>query len=236
MHRLRRVADCRDQRERLKASGELAPRYQYVGDPIVADRAGCCLGHAALSVFYHMPSPGCELAFEGAVESGAPLAIWREHARAEVPGPVRVRQRRLELLIRPDLPSAEELETDLAACADRALRERLQRKLLVRRSVGGQATYSVDLLLWSLGEILVVAIPNEVYSAMQADVREWAGGRPVFFITLANGGRGYLVPGKAYDEDLYAMWQSPFARGSWENCREALEEEIKQLVREQAGG
>ena len=212
------------------ASGELAPRHQYVSDPEIADRAGRCLGHAALSVLHHLPSPGCELAFDGVVESGAPLAVWKERTRTELPEQMAVRRRDLDLLIREDLPSAETLKNDLASCGDHALQERLHRKLLIRQSVGDQPTYPVSLLLWRLGEILVVAIPNEAYSAIQQDVRKIAGALPVFFITLANGGCGYLVPEKAYDEDLYAMWQSPFARGSWEKCRDGLGEEIRRLA------
>jgi hypothetical protein len=62
------------------ASGDLAPREQYVGDTAVADRHGAALGHAALGALRSMPAAGTELALLGVVESGAPLAIWGPRA------------------------------------------------------------------------------------------------------------------------------------------------------------
>ena len=62
-------------------SGELAPRYQYVGDPEVADRHGRELGFAALATLNGMEPPGAQLGYAGVVESGAPLG--RLETRAE---------------------------------------------------------------------------------------------------------------------------------------------------------
>lgn len=59
------------------ASGELAPRQQYVGDPEIADRHGEGLGHAVLAAIDALPSPGACLQLSGVVESGAPLAMLR---------------------------------------------------------------------------------------------------------------------------------------------------------------
>ena len=53
----------------LGACGELAPRYQYVGDPEVADRHGRELGFAALSTLNGMEPPGTQLSYAGVVES-----------------------------------------------------------------------------------------------------------------------------------------------------------------------
>src|SRR3954471_15261428 len=52
----------------LGACGELAPRYQYVGDPEVADRHGKELGFAALATLYGMEPPGVELRYAEVVE------------------------------------------------------------------------------------------------------------------------------------------------------------------------
>ena len=61
----------------LGACGELAPRFQYVGDPEVADRHGRELGFAALATLNGMEPPGAQLGYAGVVESGAPLAVWK---------------------------------------------------------------------------------------------------------------------------------------------------------------
>ena len=52
------------------ASGDLAPGYQYVGDPQVADRHGRHLGYAALATLEDMEPPGTRLVFDRVVEVG----------------------------------------------------------------------------------------------------------------------------------------------------------------------
>src|SRR4051794_506138 len=61
----------------LGACGELAPRYQYVGDVELADRHGRELGFAALATLNGMEPAGVQLSYAGVVESGAALAIWK---------------------------------------------------------------------------------------------------------------------------------------------------------------
>lgn len=48
----------------------------------VAARRGRALAHAALSALETLPPPGSALTFEGVVESGAPLAVWRPRPTA----------------------------------------------------------------------------------------------------------------------------------------------------------
>lgn len=72
------------------ASGELAPAEQYTGDTAVADRHGRRLGHAVMATLEAMDPPGQGLAFEGVIESGAPLAVWKQRkvAATRALGPV----------------------------------------------------------------------------------------------------------------------------------------------------
>ncbi len=58
------------------ASGELAPRDDYVGDPAVADRNGRQLGHSAAAAIEALPPPGTRFAYTGIVASGANLGTW----------------------------------------------------------------------------------------------------------------------------------------------------------------
>ena len=58
------------------ASGELAPRDDYVGDPAVADRNGRQLGHAAAAAIEALPPPGTRFVYTGIVASGANLGTW----------------------------------------------------------------------------------------------------------------------------------------------------------------
>ena len=58
------------------ASGELAPRDDYVGDTAVADRNGRQLGHAAAAAIESLPPPGTRFVYTGIVASGANLGTW----------------------------------------------------------------------------------------------------------------------------------------------------------------
>lgn len=211
------------------ASGELAPRHQYVGDPNVADRAGKSLGHAVLGVLYGMLPSGDELAYNGAVESGAPLAVWALRSRSKYSHSITVKNIPIEHPLKPDLLSVEEIRTQMADCRDPVLAERLQRCLLHRQSLG-QGDSEIRLHhLWRLGEIFLVSIPDEAYSALQISLREALGTAPLFISTLTNGSRGYLAPRKSYRAKSYASGQSPYAEGCFERTVECLQTELNKL-------
>lgn len=211
------------------ASGELSPRHQYVGDLSVPERAGRCLGHSVLSLLYHMLESACEFTYEGSRESGAPLAIWGVKKRLSLPDTIVTRDVTVPLPIKADLPLSAEFATAIAITEDRVLRERLQRKSLIREAIGDAAEYPTTGWLWRCGSILIVAVPNELYAFFQETVRELAGDLPVFVVTLANGGRGYLVPAPYYDLDIYPMWQTPFGRGAFEQFVSAVSKEVRHL-------
>ncbi len=212
------------------ASGDLAPRHQYVGDLAVADRAGRCLGHAVLSILFGMPQPGEELVYRGAVESGAPLALWSAQKRTAIPDHLAARIVETPLAIKSDLPSESALLEAIRQCSDRVEGERLARKLFLRRSIGEGSTLISPHCLWQSGEILFVSVSNEAYSALQTTLRAAAGDRPLFVVTIANGGRGYLSPVDSYHLNSYASWQSPFAQGCFEQTVEVLKSEIEKLA------
>lgn len=212
------------------ASGELAPREQYVGDSAVADRTGRALGHAALSLFYEMLLPGQELAYAGCVESGASLAMWMSRTRSKLPDKIRAIEARLELALRADLPSASELKSSLALCRDRLERERIQRTLNKRELVGDGLHVSQTHHLWRFGDILVVSIPDEAYSGLQVALRQVASGLPVFVVTLASGSNGYLTPSPLFAAGAYAAMISPYAEGCFERTLSFLQMELKKLL------
>jgi hypothetical protein len=214
------------------ASGELAPRHQYTGDPAVADRHGRELGHAALATLHAMEPPGERLAFDRVVESGAPLAVWR---------PRRVEPERLATSVTAkravvDLPlkawpTAAELEAQIAACPDRALAERLRRRLRIRESLGDAATYPFEIWGWRIGEALVLGTMAEAYSRIQRLVRAAFPDRAVVWLNLVNGSVGYLPPADLYEVDIYPAWQTPFDRGSLEQVEEAAVALGRELLR-----
>ena len=201
------------------ASGELAPAEEYVGDTSVADRHGRRLGHAALSVLSGMLPRETELAYNGVVESGAPLAVWsrRPHAPSRALGAVRATT---AYAIKKDYPPAAEIERQISACTDRVMTERLNRKLAVRKSLGDAPTADGSLWVWRIGDVYMLGVPNEAYSSLQLELRRRLAPRTVAVMNLVNGGTAYLPPASLYDTDIYQVWQTPFDRGCLEQTLE----------------
>jgi hypothetical protein len=210
------------------ASGELAPRYQYVADHALADRHGRNLGFATLATLMDMDPPATQLAFQGVVESGAPLAVWRPQATA-VSGTLRATCHSVDLPLKA-WPSAEELERQRLACEDRALRERLRRRRNVRRAVGDDPCYRLPFWTWRIGDALLVGSRVEAYSQLQRQLRARLSDRIVVCGHVVNGSIGYLPPADRYDEDIYQVWQTPFARGCLELTTEAMFRALQELL------
>ena len=211
------------------ASGDLAPRHQYVRDPAIADSHGRELGYAVLATLEGMAAPGHVLAHHGEiVESGAPLAIWRPEPREAARG-VDAIMREVNLPMK-DWPTAAELRRECEACTDRAMAVRLQRKLLIREFLGDDGAVPVPIWAWRIGDAVIAGSPMEAYSGHQQQLRAHFPDRAVTWMNVMNGALGYLAPAPLYDEDIYPVWQSPVARGGLERFTEAAEELIQDLL------
>lgn len=212
------------------ASGELAPRYQYVGDPAVADRHGRQLAYATLATLENMEPPGTRLEFQGVMESGAPLAVWK-HAMVT---PVSLLKHKKFTVAMPlkDWPTADELEQQRQACTDRALEERLRRRRNIRRGIGDGDTLELPIWMWRMGDTILVGSPTESYSILQRTLRERFPERTIVCLNLINGTTGYLTPEELYDLDLYQVWQTPFARGGLEKLIAGMTEAIQEIIQD----
>ncbi len=173
------------------ASGELAPREQYVGDVEIADRHGRQLAYAALATLEDMPTPGKRLCFDRVVESGAPLAVWHEVERGTLNSGLQARQETIGLPVK-DWPTAEQLESERTQCTDRALEERLRRKRDIRRALGDGKQYQLPLTVWQLGDAILVGTCCEAYSRFQTELRQAFPERAIVCMNLINGSLGYL--------------------------------------------
>ncbi len=206
------------------ASGELSPRYQYVGDPAIADGHGRELGYAVLSVLAGMEPAGQKLAFCGVQESGAPLAVWKRENCSHSSNLKAIRTE-IDLPLK-NWPSAEELEQQRIAATERQTEERLRRKRDIRRSLGDGDSFSLPVWIWKIGDAILVANMCESYSWIQRQLREKFPSTAIIYLNLANGSMGYLPCADLYEEDVYQVWQTPFAAGSLEK----LEAEITQII------
>jgi hypothetical protein len=202
------------------ASGELQPARTYTDDLEIIRAQGRQLGYATLSVLEGMLPSGQQLEYDGVIESGAPLACWKT---VSVPSNKKLYTRKVEidLPLKEDLPTLENLEQQIADCKGRVLAERLTRKMHIRRKVGNGSTTKSPLWIWEVGDCIIFAAPNESYSLLQTSLRAHFANRAVAVINLANGSAsGYLPPADLYEKDIYQVWQTPFAKGGLEKLIE----------------
>lgn len=212
----------------LGACGELAPRFQYVGDAPVADRHGKQLAFAVLATLHDMEPPRTQLAFDRVVESGAPLAVWKSEPCASS-GALRGVQTSVDLPLK-DWPTAMDLEEQLRACNDRMLRERLRRKSNVRRTVGDYSAFSLPIHAWRIGDAVLIGTACEAYSEIQIELRRQFPEYAIIVMNLINGTIAYLPPAELYDTDAYPVWQTPFERGGFEKTREEMLHTIRSIL------
>ncbi len=205
------------------ASGELAPRDDYVGETAVADRNGRQLGYAAAAAIESLPPPGTRFVYSGIVGSGANLGIW-EHQRCDEEqlgraGSLEAVLTHVELELKDDLGAVESVSG--ASPESPQEREKALRREFLRVALGDGHTHAMPLWAWRLGEALLVAVGNEPYSAFQTELRRRFAGTPVLVLMTTNGGVGYLPPRETYGSGRYQEQQSPYAPGCLEQSIEA---------------
>lgn len=205
------------------ASGELAPRDDYVGDPDVADRNGRQLGHAAAAAIEALAPPGRRFVYTGIVASGANLGTWEY--RASSPEQLAAARRLEAVLSGVDLARKEDIgvvESLSSSSPDSPQeREKALRRELLRLALGEGSVVRMPIWAWRLGEALLVAVPDEPYSIFQQELRRRFAGTPVLVLMTTNGGVGYLPPRETYGSGRYQEQQSPYAAGGLEQAIEA---------------
>ena len=213
------------------ASGELAPRDDFVGDPAVADRNGRQLGHAAAAAIEALPPPGTRFAYTGIVASGANLGTW-EYRPCE-PGQLDRAAHLEAVLTGVDLARKEGLgvvESVSSATPDSPQeREKAMRREFLRLALGDGPVHRMPIWAWRLGEALLLAVPNEPYSSFQVELRRRFAGIPLLVLMTTNGGVGYLPPSDTYGSGRYQEQQSPYAPGCLEQSIEAAAAALEPL-------
>lgn len=206
------------------ASGDLAPKEQYVADPAIVDRHGRKLGYAVLSLVQGLRKPGDDLSFHAVLPSGAPLAIWKTQQTAINR---RLYTGKIEVQVDyKELPSLTIIEEEHRLATDRVMKDRLWRKLNTRLVIGDQLIAQLPLWIWQMGDAIFLAQPNETYSDFQLAIRAAFPDKIILVINIANGYMGYLPPAELYHNDMYAVWQTPFAAGALEKLTQAAQDLI----------
>jgi hypothetical protein len=213
------------------ASGELAPRDDYVGDTAVADRNGRQLGHAAAAAIESLPPPATRFVYTGIVASGANLGTW-EHQPAEEEQ-VRASEQLAASVTEVALRRKKDLGVVASLSAPDSIQE--QEKALRRRflseALGDSPVYAMPIWSWRLGGALLVAVPNEPYSVFQVELRRRLAGTPLLVLGVTNRTMGYLSPEETYGTGRYQEQQSPFAAGCLEQTIEVAAGVLDELRR-----
>jgi hypothetical protein len=197
------------------ASGDMTPLRSYEADTAIADQNGRQLGYAALSALTGMLPPEQELAFDRIEDSGARLGRWSLRPKpASTTLALTVSDTELPYV---DLPTEAELMAQIEVCTDRPLKERLERRLMVRRDVGEGKGRKVRTTILEWGDAFLVGAPAEPYSAFQKELRRRFPGHAVLVLNIVNGNVGYLAPAETYDKPgLYQIKISLFRPGCME--------------------
>ena len=168
------------------ASGELSPAEQYLGDTEIAEKNGRQLGYAVMATLENMLPPKMKLSFSGVIESGAPLAVWKQ-TTFEPSAQLSAKMVEVPFNLK-QLPPLTEIKQQYLDCEDRIMKERLLRKRGVRMAVGDGEITTMPLWVWQLGDSLLVGQPNEAYSEFQEQLRREFSPKAVAVMNLVNGG------------------------------------------------
>jgi hypothetical protein len=213
------------------ASGELAPRDDYVGDTAVADRNGRQLGHAAAAAIESLPPAGTRFVYTGIVASGANLGTWEYQAcdadELRASEQLAGRVSNVPLRRKEDIGVVESLTgatPDSIQEQEKALRRRFMSEAL-----GDSPVYEMPVWTWRLGGALLVALGNEPYSVFQVELRQRFAGTPLLVLGVTNRTIGYLSPEETYATGLYQEQQSPFAPGCLEQTIEVAAKALDEL-------
>jgi len=216
------------------ASGELAPRDDYVGDTTVADRNGRQLGYAAAAAIESLPPAGTRFVYTGIVASGANLGTWEyqpcDAGRLRASEQLAARLNHVELRRKDNLGVVDSLSN--AAPDSVQEQEKSLRRRFLSEALGDSPVYTMPVWTWRLGGALLVAVPNEPYSVLQVELRRRLAGTPLLVLGVTNGTMGYLSPEETYGTGLYQEQQSPFAPGCLERTIEVAAGALGELERQ----
>jgi hypothetical protein len=238
------------------ASGELAPREQYVGDTATADRNGRQLGHAAAAALASLPpkGSGTRLAYKGPVVSGTLLGTWEREAadgaairRAST---WRHRSWTVHLPYRTDLPTLDQtragrdrLRHDERAARDagnddsaadlRARVEQMNRQIMRLEALPPGDAFPLRVTVLWLGHAVWAFVAGEHYSALQTRLRERFPGVPILLTTITDGWQpGYLPTAETYGKGIYQEAIAMLAPGTLERVTDELASQIAEWVSE----
>jgi hypothetical protein len=177
-----------------------------------------------------MLPPEHRLEFDGAEESGTTLALWRANRISDTRSSILTRTIVSTALSTAALPSRAELANAISIATDKFQRERLERRLLLRETVGDGHEFDFRFEITQLGGSFIVSTPAELHSPFQSELRRLFPDSPIAVVNIANGYLSYLPPAADYVRGTYQTCVALFAEGSLERVLAAAAERIARLL------
>ena len=231
--------------------GDLGPKDGFVGDTAVADRNGKQVGHAALSTLYGMGPPQTDFTYAGPVVSGATIGTWSWQAhdaeRQTASARFSAAYCAVDLPL-IELPSAEQLQTELEAFTRAQQQADEQGDPIAARDLGARAercrrwlgriaklpegrTFPFHFSLHFLGDAVWVTTGAEPYSWLADALRRRF---PALFLLISpiagDTQVAYLLTRDSYGKGLYQQEPSSLDQGCLELLADAITEQIAALT------
>ena len=209
------------------ASGDVTPQRGFTGDVRVYRRLGLLLGLEAAKVGASLETRPKEEQFTAVLQSGAPIALYEDHPKPDVPTALRVTWRTLQLPLKPTRPPQElEAETrgarqDLERIRRDGTEQAIQAATARATQAGWRAEYSrlyygkthTDWPLQGIriGPVALLAIAGEPFTQINRDIVAKSPFAHTLFSGYSHGGFGYIPARDAYAEGGYEVEASPFS-------------------------
>ena len=209
------------------AAGNVHTRRGHTGDLRIYRRWGKLLGLEAAKVATRIDTLPRREKLEGALQSGAVIALYRDEPQELAPPVLRVDSRYLKLPLK-EFPAPDELEAEakkLLRKLERARSEGQEKEVRALRAratqVGIQAEnarryHGKTHLDWQLqgvriGSAGLLCIPGEPFVEISQEIVGKSPLTHTLFSGYSNGGFGYLPTREAHKEAGYEPGVSPFS-------------------------
>jgi hypothetical protein len=209
------------------ATGDLTPRRGFTGDVNVYRHLGFVLGLEAAKVAANIETLPKDEHFQGVLPSGAPIALYEDRPKAEVPPDLRVVWRTLQLPLKPRRPPAE-MEAEAEAARKELEKTRsegrekeIQAATAQAIQAGWRAEYArlyhgktqIDWPLQGIriGPVALLAVAGEPFTEINQDIVSRSPFSNTLFSGYSHGGFGYIPARRAYADGGYEVEASPFS-------------------------
>jgi hypothetical protein len=205
------------------AAGDVSTRFtRRAQDAGEVSRVGAVLAAAAVRALQHASPRSGPIRYE----------------RTPVQLPRRARYPLNDVVVTASAGSDDEAPGRLSSAQRRVAQTRLQGAAMLdalARIPDAAIPDALDLEAWALGDVILVAVPGELFASLGSRVEAAASGQ-TRILGYANGYVGYLTDLSAYESQTYEALASPFGPEAGERVADAATALVQRLRCEESRG